>query len=82
MSSWALEAERETWDAIAASELPSTVRAGYRQMFARYRGACDACGEHVSRGDVIHYSRRHELRLICQGCADRANAGAVLEAAR
>lgn len=79
MESYAMQEERETWDAIAASERSSTERAGYRRLEAKYAGACDACGGAVTKGETILYNRRHELRLLCLPCGARADAGEQLE---
>ena len=73
------ECEREMWDAAASVEQRSTVRAGYRVIEARFAGKCDACGGPVAKGDRIHYCRRHEIRVMCEECAGRANAGEELE---
>lgn len=73
------EAEQEMWDAAASVDRPATQRAGYRRLEARYAGACDACGEAVSKGETILYNRRHELRLLCLACGARADAGEELE---
>ncbi len=79
MSSYQEQAEREAWDAIAASERSSTERAGYRRLEAKYAGTCDSCGRAVGKNETILYNRRHELRLLCLECGARADAGEELE---
>lgn len=61
------------------AERPSTERAGYRRLEAKYAGACDSCVGTIAKGETILYNRRHELRLLCLACGARADAGEQLE---
>ncbi len=45
-----------------------TYRARYRQMVAKYGGACDRCGSSVEKGDTMFYNRREDERMLCSSC--------------
>ncbi len=52
----------------AAAREAGTYRARYRQMVAKYGGACDRCGSSVEKGDTMFYNRREDERMLCSSC--------------